>query len=47
MAAKYTHRFPSLNLLTIEDPLFGGWTKAQKKHFDDGGIFDRIYEAGS
>ncbi|HZA35432.1 MAG TPA: sulfate ABC transporter substrate-binding protein [Vicinamibacterales bacterium] len=47
VAAKYTHRFPSLNLLTIEDPLFGGWTKAQKKHFDDGGIFDRIYEAGS
>ena len=46
VAAKYTHRFPSLNLLTIEDPLFGGWTKAQKKHFDDGGIFDRIYEAG-
>jgi sulfate/thiosulfate transport system substrate-binding protein len=47
VAAKYTHRFPPLNLLTIEDPLFGGWTKAQKKHFDDGGIFDRIYEAGS
>jgi sulfate/thiosulfate transport system substrate-binding protein len=47
VAGKYTHRFPSLNLLTIEDPLFGGWTKAQKKHFDDGGIFDRIYEAGS
>ena len=47
VAAKYTHQFPSLNLLTIEDPLFGGWTKAQKKHFDDGGIFDRIYEAGS
>ena len=47
VAARYTHRFPSLNLLTIEDPLFGGWTKAQKKHFDDGGIFDRIYEAGS
>ena len=29
------------------DEVFGGWTKAQKTHFDDGGIFDRIYEPGS
>ncbi len=32
-----------LELLTIDDPLFGGWKQAQEKHFDDGGIFDQIY----
>jgi sulfate transport system substrate-binding protein len=26
------------------DELFGGWQKAQKKHFDDGGTFDQIYK---
>ena len=31
-----------INLVTIDD--FGGWDKAQEKHFADGGIFDRIYE---
>lgn len=40
--AKYADRFPKLNLFTI-DELFGGWKKAQKTHFDDGGIFDQIY----
>jgi sulfate transport system substrate-binding protein len=30
-------------LITIDDPLFGGWKLAQEKHFDDGGIFDQIY----
>jgi len=35
-------RFPKLDLVTI-DGVFGGWTKAQAKHFADGGIFDRIY----
>ena len=33
--------FPKLNLVTIAD--FGGWAKAQKTHFADGGVFDRIY----
>ncbi|MDR2140564.1 MAG: sulfate ABC transporter substrate-binding protein [Deltaproteobacteria bacterium] len=33
----------SLKLITIDDPLFGGWAKAQKYHFSDGGIFDQIY----
>ena len=42
-AAKYSARFPKLNLVTI-DGEFGGWGKAQKKHFDDGGIFDQIYQ---
>ncbi len=32
----------NINLVTIED--FGGWDKAQEKHFADGGVFDEIYE---
>ena len=44
--AKYAKAFPKVTLFTI-DEVFGGWTKAQKTHFDDGGIFDRIYEPGS
>ena len=44
--AKYANAFPKVTLFTI-DEVFGGWTKAQKAHFDDGGIFDRIYEPGS
>ncbi len=39
---KYASRFPKINLVTINE-LFGGWAKAQKAHFDDGGIFDQIY----
>ncbi len=35
-------RFPALELVTI-DGVFGGWKKAQKTHFDDGGVFDAIY----
>ena len=34
-------KYPTIKLLTIAD--FGGWDKAQKKHFDDGGTFDKIY----
>jgi len=41
-AAKYASQFPKLELVTI-DGAFGGWSKAQKTHFDDGGIFDQIY----
>jgi sulfate transport system substrate-binding protein len=37
-------RFPKLKLITIDDPLFGGWTKAQPAHFGDGGTFDQIYK---
>lgn len=36
-------RFPQTQLVTIEDPLFGGWDKAQREHFSDGGTFDQIY----
>ena len=35
---------PELNLVKIDDPLFGGWKKAQPDHFGDGGIFDQIYK---
>jgi len=42
IAAKYATTFPKLELITI-DEVFGGWTKAQKTHFADGGVFDQIY----
>jgi sulfate/thiosulfate transport system substrate-binding protein len=42
VAAKYVKQFPALKLFTI-DEVFGGWTKAQKTHFADGGVFDQIY----
>ena len=46
LAAKYADRFPQLQLFTI-DELFGGWQKTQKRHFDDGGLFDKIYVPGT
>ena len=36
-------KFANLKLITI-DEVFGGWQKAQKLHFADGGIFDQIYQ---
>ncbi|TAK94998.1 MAG: sulfate ABC transporter substrate-binding protein [Verrucomicrobia bacterium] len=44
VAQKYAADFPKLSLFTI-DELFGGWQKAQKAHFNDGGIFDQIQQA--
>ena len=41
IAAKYAKQFPKMNLVTIAD--FGGWAKAQKTHFGDGGTFDKLY----
>ena len=35
--------FPKIDLISIDDALFGGWKTAQPKHFGDGGIFDQIY----
>ena len=43
--AKYANQFPKLKLFTIDDT-FGGWQKTQKKHFEDGGVFDKIYTPG-
>jgi sulfate/thiosulfate transport system substrate-binding protein len=42
VAAKYAGQFTKLKLFTI-DEVFGGWAKAQQEHFNDGGVFDRIY----
>ncbi len=41
-AAKYAKQFPKVTLFTI-DEVFGGWAKAQKAHFADGGTFDQVY----
>ncbi|MFZ2726247.1 MAG: sulfate ABC transporter substrate-binding protein [Methylococcaceae bacterium] len=40
IAKKYAAQFPKLELITIND--FGGWDKAQEKHFSDEGVFDQI-----
>jgi len=42
VAAKHAGQFSKVNLFTIDD-VFGGWQKAQKTHFADGGVFDQIY----
>jgi sulfate/thiosulfate-binding protein len=46
VAAQYQNQFPKVNLFTISD-VFGGWQKAQKTHFADGGTFDQIYKPGA
>lgn len=43
VAKKYESKFPKINLIKI-DEVFGGWQKAQKIHFADGGTFDEIYQ---
>jgi sulfate/thiosulfate-binding protein len=43
VAKKHAARFPKLKLVTVDDASLGGWAKAQKTHFDDGGTFDQIY----
>lgn len=43
-AKKYAGQFAKVNLFKI-DEVFGGWSKAQKEHFSDGGVFDQIYQA--
>lgn len=44
VAAKYAATFPKVSLFTI-DEVFGGWQKAQKTHFSEGGVFDQIQQA--
>ena len=44
LLAKYAKDFPKVNLFTI-DEVFGGWTKAQKEHFDDGATYDQVLAA--
>lgn len=42
IAEKHKNDFKPIGLFTV-DELFGGWQKAQKTHFSDGGTFDAIY----
>jgi sulfate transport system substrate-binding protein len=42
VAAKYKADFKPIDLFTV-DEIYGGWAKAQKTHFADGGVFDQIY----
>ncbi|MFA9216966.1 MAG: sulfate ABC transporter substrate-binding protein [Sphingomonadaceae bacterium] len=42
-AKKYAAQFPNVKLFTLAD-VAGDWTKAQKTHFADGGVFDQIYQ---
>jgi sulfate transport system substrate-binding protein len=46
IAAKYANSFAKVKLFSI-DEVFGGWQKAQKTHFADGGVFDQIYKPGT
>ncbi|GMU36587.1 MAG: sulfate ABC transporter substrate-binding protein [Phycisphaerae bacterium] len=41
--AKVESQFPKIELFTI-DTMFGGWQKAHKTHFAEGGVFDQIYK---
>jgi sulfate transport system substrate-binding protein len=43
IAREYQNSFAKVELFTVDD-MFGGWTKAQKDHFAEGGIFDQIYK---
>lgn len=42
IAAKYAGKFPTLQLVTIDD--FGGWDKAHTEHFAEGALFDQMYQ---
>ncbi len=43
--ARYPQRFPALKLFTV-DEVFGSWRQAQAVHFQEGGLFDQIYQPG-
>jgi len=45
VAARFASSFAKVKLFTV-DEAFGGWQKAQKAHFADGGVFDQIYKPG-
>jgi len=42
VAARYSEQFPAMRLFTV-DEVFGGWSRAQTEHFNDGGIYDRLF----
>ena len=43
VAAKYANRFGKIPLLTVDEN-FRGWAKAQATFFNDGGLFDQVFE---
>jgi sulfate transport system substrate-binding protein len=43
VAAQFKEQFKSLPLLNI-DKNFGGWKRVQAAHFNDGGVFDQVFE---
>ena len=43
VAKRHAGQFPAIQTFTVND-VFGGWQKAQKTHFADGGVFDQIYK---
>jgi sulfate/thiosulfate-binding protein len=45
VAETYAYQFPKIEMFTV-DKVFGGWDKAQRVHFADGGVFDQIFGAG-
>ena len=45
VAKQYEKQFGKIELFTIAE-VFGSWQATQKKHFDDGGVFDQIYQPG-
>jgi sulfate/thiosulfate transport system substrate-binding protein len=46
IAGSEKNALPNLKLVTIDDPMFGGWPNTQKTHFDSGGVFDQLYRPG-
>jgi sulfate transport system substrate-binding protein len=45
VATGIAQQFPKIEMFTV-GKVFGGWDKAQRVHFADGGIFDQIFGAG-
>ncbi|WP_028452684.1 sulfate ABC transporter substrate-binding protein [Chitinilyticum aquatile] len=43
VAAKYAKQFPAVKLFGVEE--LGGWQAIQKRHFNDGGVYDQIAAA--
>ena len=44
--AEELKKLPDLKLVSIDDPIFGGWAQAQPFHFGEGGVFDQLYASG-
>jgi sulfate transport system substrate-binding protein len=41
---QFSNNYKPIQLFSVDD-VFGGWRAAQKRHFDDGGEFDKIYQS--